>query len=248
MSASAAPPAPISLRSTHSTRSNRSVVAHLAKCGNPLREQPMERPPMSVLAYMPPGAQHAGTTASAYYVLEDGHAVRAVRCSERGPRWTQLHDDILREAVAELTSYSWQAVADAVTARSQQAGAPLPVTPNHVKGRCVSLMNGNRRKGPWTAQEDRQLMWIMSDITERIMAKDPIMSRHMKHIQWADVRCVLARPRSCAHVFCMRVLALRSYRMFWRTGKQCRDRWLNNLDPTIKRCKCAQLCPQAVLL
>jgi len=28
--------------------------------------------------------------------------------------------------------------------------------------------------------------------------------------------------------------------MFWRTGKQCRDRWLNNLDPTIKRCTFAQ--------
>ena len=111
-----------------------------------------------------------------------------MRCSERGPQWTQFHDDILREAVAELTSHSWLQVADAVTERSEAEGAPLPVTPNHVKARCVSLMNGNRRKGPWTAQEDRQLMWIMSDITDRIIAKDPIMSRHMKHIQWADVR------------------------------------------------------------
>jgi len=143
---------------------------------------------MAIMAYMPPGAQQAGTATSGYYVLEDGHVVRALRCSERSPRWTQFHDDILREVVAELTSYSWQAVADAVTERSEQAVLPLPVTPNNVKARCVSLMNGNRRKGPWTPQEDRQLMWIMSDITDRIMAKDPIMSRHLKHIQWADVR------------------------------------------------------------
>jgi hypothetical protein len=178
----------LSLKSGHSSRSNRSVVAHLAKHGNPLKDQPMAQPPMLVMPYMAPGSHIAGSTTSESYTLGDGHLVKAIRCSERGPRWTQLHDDILRETVAELTSYSWLAVADTVTERSRTAGAPLPVTPNHVKSRCVALMNGNRRKGPWTAQEDRQLMWVMSEITDRIMLKDPLMARHMRHIQWADVR------------------------------------------------------------
>ena len=37
--------------------------------------------------------------------------------------------------------------------------------------------------------------------------------RHAKHIQWADVAAQMA----------------------WRDGKQCRDRWYNQLDPSIRR-------------
>lgn len=69
------------------------------------------------------------------------------------------------------------------------------------------LLQTNRNRGNWTAAEDTQLVNLVEEVT------NTKSKRHSKHIQWADIAA----------------------KMFWRDGKQCRDRWFNQLDPSINR-------------
>lgn len=68
-----------------------------------------------------------------------------------------------------------------------------------------SSPQANRNCGPWTPSEDRELLLLVQEV-QRSGQK-----RHSKHIQWADIAA----------------------KMFWRDGKQCRERWCNQLDPEI---------------
>lgn len=76
----------------------------------------------------------------------------------------------------------------------------------------------NRNRGNWSPAEDEALITFVTAIQG-----DP---RHAKHIQWADIAA----------------------KMYWRDGKQCRDRWYNQLDPSINRGPWTDLELQELLL
>jgi len=74
------------------------------------------------------------------------------------------------------------------------------------KARWQSLLKVNLTKAPWTQEEDRLLSQIIQE-------KGPK--------KWKEIAFELNKKMEPNKVF--------------RQGKQCRERWINHLDPTINR-------------
>eukprot|EP01138_Halocafeteria_seosinensis_P005310 gb/GECG01005429.1/.p1 GENE.gb/GECG01005429.1/~~gb/GECG01005429.1/.p1 ORF type:complete len:263 (+),score=13.67 gb/GECG01005429.1/:1-789(+) len=80
----------------------------------------------------------------------------------------------------------------------------------HLQSVSRGVTQVNRTCGPWTSKEDNDLTRFVREI------QNSGDKRHAKHIQWADVAA----------------------KMIWRDGKQCRERWCNQLNPDISHGKC----------
>ncbi len=74
------------------------------------------------------------------------------------------------------------------------------------KLRWQSLLKMNLSKAPWTQEEDEILIQVIND-------KGPK--------KWKEIAIELNKRLGNLKVF--------------RQGKQCRERWINHLDPTINR-------------
>lgn len=74
------------------------------------------------------------------------------------------------------------------------------------KTRWQGLLKTNLTKAPWTQEEDKALMSIIQE-------KGPK--------KWKEIASELNKKMA-------------EYKIF-RQGKQCRERWINHLDPAINR-------------
>ena len=192
-----------------------SFIWRYAHGVNRLEGTDMQEPPLTVAEHL--GGNPGATLTSTSYTLADGHVVRAVPLHAQDPPFTQVHDDILREVMAVSPHLPWDDITALVVERFKRAGLSLPGTSSRViKRRALALQNSNRRGGVWTEAEDAQLRWVLNRMvaeTRPTSLGGEGSTRHDRHVQWADA----------------------AFRLMWRTGKQCRDRWYNILDPDIRR-------------
>lgn len=84
-------------------------------------------------------------------------------------------------------------------------------------------------KGPWTKEEDEMLIRLVNEYGTKQWS---VVASHLK------VRLRLRTPSLAAEIRC----SLTHASLQARTGKQCRERWINNLDPTIKKVKLSHAC------
>ena len=126
-----------------------------------------------------------------------------------GPRaWSAVEDSKLLAAVVKIGAKNWKVIAA------------------HVPGRndCQCLQRYKRVlkpglvRGAWSSEEDRKLKEILfgklkeMGVTESVMMR-PTPSRGKWVKNWQEI----------------------ADRLEGRTSKQCRERWCNHLDPSIKR-------------
>eukprot|EP00039_Didymoeca_costata_P026717 m.16487 g.16487 ORF g.16487 m.16487 type:complete len:521 (-) comp5712_c0_seq1:144-1706(-) len=115
------------------------------------------------------------------------------RSNSRGRKssliWTEAEDSLLMQAVKTHNGKNWKAIADMVGMHRSNI---------QCKHRWQKVLDPNLVKGPWSPEEDRQIVSL-------VMKYGPKRwSFIAKHLQG-------------------------------RTGKQCRERWVNQLDPKIKK-------------
>lgn len=107
---------------------------------------------------------------------------------KKSGKWTEEEDQLLQEIVPHYNERHWRKISQHMKGRSA-------IQCLH---RWTKILKPGLVKGPWSAEEDNQLMvWVQE--------KGPI--------KWAQ--CALLIPG--------------------RSGKQCRERWFNNLNPNVKK-------------
>lgn len=106
----------------------------------------------------------------------------------RHGKWTDVEDEMLREAVKIHGEKRWNNISATVCGRS-------PIQCLH---RWTKILKPGLVKGSWTEEEDLELKeWV---------------------IKYGPKKWTLC-----------------SKQILGRSGKQCRERWFNNLDPSIKK-------------
>lgn len=119
-----------------------------------------------------------------------------------------------------LSGAVWPAIAAEFNEQMSYASIQMKqMSAQEVHDRWLFLTKQTRKGGGWTSAEDSLLVQAVSFLEDQIEAGHPAARRHERHIQWADIAAILR----------------------WRTGKQCRDRWNNQLNPRIDRSPLSQV-------
>lgn len=110
------------------------------------------------------------------------------RVINRG-RWLKEEDEKLKQVVEQIGPHDWKLVSKYFPDRSDL----------QCQHRWYKVLNPDLIKGPWTAEEDEQVVNLVRQFGAK---KWTVISKYLNG----------------------------------RTGKQCRERWHNHLNPDIKKC------------
>jgi hypothetical protein len=140
--------------------------------------------------------------------------------SRNSALWTHAEDDELRRAVGEHAGNNWKAIAESLSSNK---------TSIQCLHRWRKVLNPAVVKGNWTQEEDDKIRAL---VKEYGAAK---WSQLVRETAVVDAPCLRFTSD------CQRSARRLNNNPFWqakhlpgRIGKQCRERWYNHLDPTIR--------------
>jgi hypothetical protein len=150
-----------------------------------------------------------------------------------GRRWTKEEDQRLRDAIKAIGPANWKTIA-----MEYLGGARSDVQCLH---RWQKVLQPGLVKGPWTDEEDAVIVeCIGKGVTKWSEIAERIPGRLGKQVRWCVLIWVVwAGDGASPGIWTL--LALLSIQHGWMdlhptyTHTQCRDRWVNHLDPGVKK-------------
>merc|ERR550537_661933 len=130
--------------------------------------------------------------------------------------WTKEEDAALRAAVRRHSGRNWAAIARDVPGRNH----------GQCQQRWANALKPGLKKGPWSREEDTQLVSLVRD--SHLRAEQTLSLAELAGLKTQTTAGTGVNADDCDWTFI-------SSQIPGRTNKQCKERWRSCLDPALVR-------------